>query len=155
MSTPIDRSSIGDGPLTPEQAMYRENILDHYREPHNHGVVTACDAQERGLNPLCGDEITVYLKLSKDQKKIIDIHFSGHGCAISQAAMSMLSDEIKNKLVQQVMSWDKEKVLALLGIPLSIVRIKCATLSLRTVQKALQKRVESKDQRSELETNLN
>ncbi len=155
MNTPIDRNSIGDGPLTPEQAMYRENILDHYREPHNHGVVTTCDTQERGLNPLCGDEITVYLKLSKDQKKVTDIHFSGHGCAISQAAMSMLSDEVKNKPISKIMSWDKEKVLALLGIPLSIVRIKCATLSLRTVQKALQKRAASREQRSEVGTNSN
>lgn len=150
MNTPIDRTSIGEGPLTPEQAMYRENILDHYREPHNHGEITQCDTKERGLNPLCGDEITVYLTLSKDQKKVTDIHFSGHGCAISQAAMSMLTDEIKNQSVAKIMSWNKEKVLDLLGIPLSIVRIKCATLSLRTVQKALQKRAESKEQRGKL-----
>lgn len=144
MNTPIDRSNIGDGPLTPEQAMYRENILDHYREPHNCGEQTQCDTQERGINPLCGDEITVYITLSPDQKKVTDIHFSGHGCAISQAAMSMLTDEINNQSVTKIMSWNKEKVLALLGIPLSIVRIKCATLSLRTVQKALAKlRVES------------
>lgn len=145
MNTPIDRSSIGDGPLTPEQAMYRENILDHYREPHNCGEQTHCDAKERGLNPLCGDEITVYITLSKDQKKVTDIHFNGHGCAISQAAMSMLTDEVKNQPITKIMSWNKEKVLDLLGIPLSIIRIKCATLSLRTVQKALQRSAESKD----------
>ena len=139
MSTTIDPNSISDQPLSPEQAMYRENILDHYREPHNHGAISSCDAHERGLNPLCGDEITVFLTLSKDKKKVQNISFTGHGCAISQAAMSMLSDEVKNKTIAKILNWDKDFILKLLGIPLSIVRIKCATLSLRTVQKTIKK----------------
>ncbi len=142
MNPSIDPKQLSEQPLTPEQAMYRENILDHYREPHNHGSTTTCDAQERGLNPLCGDEITVYITLSKDQKKVKDILFTGHGCAISQAAISMLTDEVKNKPVSKILTWNKDQVLKLLGIPLSIVRIKCATLSLRTIQKALQKTTE-------------
>lgn len=138
MTPSIYPTAMGEPPLTPEQAIYQENILDHYREPHNHGTISTCDAQERGLNPLCGDEITVYLTLSKDKKKVQDIRFSGHGCAISQAAMSMLSDEVKNKPVKTILHWNKDHMLKLLGIPLSIIRIKCATLSLRTVQKAIQ-----------------
>ncbi|MBI4836152.1 MAG: SUF system NifU family Fe-S cluster assembly protein [Candidatus Abawacabacteria bacterium] len=130
--------------LTPEQEIYRENILDHYREPKNAGTLLEYDIKHRELNPLCGDEITVYILFDAKQK-IKDIRFDGHGCAISQASMSMFTEMIQGKTVKEVAQIKKEDILKMLGIPIGIVRMKCALLSLRTVQKGL---VQSKEQRA-------
>ncbi|OGC81576.1 MAG: SUF system NifU family Fe-S cluster assembly protein [Candidatus Abawacabacteria bacterium RBG_16_42_10] len=135
MNTTYDRNHIGDRPLTSKGEIYKENILDHYREPHHFGEMSNADLKHREFNPLCGDEITIYLKIEKN--KVSDISFSGHGCAISQAAMSMLTDMVKGKSIHTIEQLQKEDILKMLGIPVGIVRMKCALLGLKTLHKCL------------------
>jgi nitrogen fixation NifU-like protein len=119
--------------------LYRENILDHYKHPHNWtpsaGELERVDLEFHDLNPLCGDELTVQLAVGADGT-IEDIRFSGHGCAISQAAASMTSDEVKGMKVDDVLRLDRSFVLELLGIDISATRMKCALLSLKVIKGA-------------------
>lgn len=133
----IEPNQINEQPLTPEEEIYRENILDHYREPHNAGILVEYHVKHRELNPMCGDEITVFIQLDHHDK-VTAIKFDGHGCAISQASMSMLSDEIKGKSLDQIMKMAKTDILKMLGIPIGIVRMKCALLSLKVVQNGIE-----------------
>jgi nitrogen fixation NifU-like protein len=112
-----------------------QNIMDHFHDPENHGVLEDADFKVVEFNPLCGDKIELFVKLNEN--KIVNIGFIGEGCAISQAAMSMLSEEIKGKSVEEIMSLDKEFVVNMLGIELSPTRLKCALLSLQAVHNAL------------------
>ena len=116
---------------------YREIILDHYKNPHNYGLLTDPDAQAEGQNPLCGDEVTVSLRFADDGETIAEIGFEGRGCAISQAATSMLTDLVKGKTVSEAAALPKEALLGEVGIPLTPVRLKCATLGLGVVKVAL------------------
>ena len=134
----IDRHAVGEGVLTEEEEIYRENILDHYKHPHNAGALKYYTLKHRELNPLCGDEIELFVKL--DQEKIEDVAFIGHGCAISQASASMLTDFIRGKKLADLKKMNKQDILDMLGIPIGLVRMKCALLSLTTLHKALEER---------------
>ena len=119
--------------------LYRDEILEHYREPHNFGTLDAPDASYEGHNPLCGDRITMML-IVDDAGTVSDVAFSGRGCAISQASASMLTDEVKGRPVGEVEDMTNQDILELLGIEISPARLKCALLSLETLQHALGER---------------
>jgi len=97
------------------------------------------DAEAEGQNPLCGDEVSIYVAFGEDGDTIDEVKFSGRGCAISQAATSMLTEMVKGKSATTVASLDKQDLLDEIGIPLTPVRLKCALLGLTTLKVALHK----------------
>ena len=115
--------------------LYREIILDHYKNPRGHGVIEGADAQAEGQNPLCGDEVSIFVSFDGDT--IDDVKFSGRGCAISQAATSMLMEIVKGRTAAQVAGMSKDELLQEVGIPLTPVRLKCALLGLGVLKVAL------------------
>jgi nitrogen fixation NifU-like protein len=118
------------------EQMYREVILDHYKSPRNHGILDPNDAVAEGQNPLCGDEVTVSVRFSEGDV-IESVGFEGRGCAISQAATSMLTDLVKGRSAQEIAVMPKEELLEEIGIPLSPVRLKCALLGMGVLKVAL------------------
>jgi nitrogen fixation NifU-like protein len=119
--------------------LYRDEILEHYRAPHNFGTLAEPDAVYEGSNPLCGDRISMMVAL--DHEGVVrDVAFQGRGCAISQASASLLTDRIKGLSVAEIEAMGSQDVLGLLGIEISPARLKCALLSLDTVQHALEAR---------------
>ncbi len=120
--------------------LYRDEILEHYRNPHNFGTLESPDAVHEGANPLCGDRITLMLGIG-DGGTIDEVAFTGRGCAISQASASMLTDEIKGKQLTEVALLGRDDVLATLGVEISPARLKCALLSLETLRGAVSDRV--------------
>ena len=114
---------------------YRDYILEHYRRPHNFGVIDNPTASHEGANPLCGDRITIQVGI---RNGVVErVGFTGRGCAISQASASLLTDEIKGKAISDVSAFRADDLLDLLGIEISPARLKCAMLSLETVKSAL------------------
>jgi nitrogen fixation NifU-like protein len=115
--------------------LYRDYILEHYRRPHNFGTLDDPTTSHEGANPLCGDRITLQLRI---RDGIIDgVAFTGRGCAISQASASLLTDEVKGKPLDAARAMSPQDVLDLLGIEISPARLKCALLSLETLQQAI------------------
>ena len=121
--------------------LYRDEILEHYRNPHNFGILESPTTSKEGANPLCGDRITLMLGIN-DQGTVEDVAFTGRGCAISQASASMLTDEIKGKSLDEISHMGRQNVLDNLGIEISPARLKCAMLSLETLRDATKDRVE-------------
>jgi nitrogen fixation protein NifU and related proteins len=111
---------------------YQQNILDHARHPRNSGQLDSPTVSREEYNPLCGDKVRFDLVIEGEVIK--DVRFSGRGCAISQAAASMLAEEIKGKPLDEVRQIGKEEILDLLGIPIGYTRLKCALLSLKAVK---------------------
>ena len=117
--------------------MYREVILDHYKNPRGHGALEHADAHAEGENPLCGDEVTIFVRFGDDGETIAEVGFEGRGCAISQAATSMLTDLVKGRTATDVAALPKEELLEEIGIPLTPIRLKCAILGLGVLKVAL------------------
>lgn len=117
--------------------IYREQILEHARYPHNFGTLEHPTVSHEEYNPLCGDRVRIDLLI--EDGVIADVRFSGKGCAISQASASMLTDEIKGMNVETAKAFSKDELLALIGIPLSKnpTRLKCALLSLKALKAGL------------------
>jgi nitrogen fixation NifU-like protein len=119
--------------------LYREVILDHYKNPRGHGTLDDPDVTAEGQNPLCGDEVSIYVSFEPGSDIIEEVKFSGRGCAISQAATSMLMEMAQGRAASEVAAMTKDDLLEELGIPLTPVRLKCAILGLTTLKLALHK----------------
>ena len=119
--------------------LYREVILDHYKNPRGHGLLEDADAEAEGQNPLCGDEVSIYVAFADDGDTIDEVKFSGRGCAISQAATSMLTEMVTGRSATEVATLPRDELLEEIGIPLTPIRLKCALLGLSTLKLALHK----------------
>jgi nitrogen fixation protein NifU and related proteins len=115
--------------------LYREQILEHYKRPHNFGRIESPDLEFEDTNPFCGDEQHVTMRLD-DEGRVAEVAFEGQGCAISTAATSLLSDELVGRTREELLALPKEEVLDLLGIEISATRMKCAMLGLKVVKSA-------------------
>jgi nitrogen fixation NifU-like protein len=113
--------------------LYREVIIEHYKNPGYRGHLDPHDIQFADSNPLCGDQIEITLR-TDDRGKVTDARFDGHGCAISQASADLLVESIIGKPLEEVKQLNKEYVLDMLGIDLGPVRLKCALLSLKVLK---------------------
>jgi nitrogen fixation NifU-like protein len=114
--------------------MYRQQILDHYRNPRNHGRLEDPTFSHAGENPMCGDEIRMDVELDDDGETIRRVAFEGDGCAISQAAASMLSEQLRGTTVEELQGMDRDDMIDMLGVEISPMRVKCAVLAEKVAQ---------------------
>jgi nitrogen fixation NifU-like protein len=121
-------------------AMYQANILEHNKHPHNKGPLLDSTFSHRHRNPACGDAFELSIKI-KDNK-IVDAKFEGVGCAVSTASMSLFTDFVKGKSIDEVRAMTKETIFELLGIPITPGREVCALLSLKTIQEGIKNHYE-------------
>ena len=117
--------------------LYRETILDHFQNPRNYGRIANPDVSFEDKNPLCGDIIRFEVKLDGTRKRVQEAKFSGQGCAISQAAASMLTENVQGKTLSELEKLDKKDVLDLLGVEPGVTRLKCAMLGLKALKLGL------------------
>jgi nitrogen fixation NifU-like protein len=114
--------------------MYRQQILDHYKNPRNYGELEDPTYTHVGENPMCGDEIRVDVALDEEAGVIERVAFQGDGCAISQASASMLSSKLQGESVEDLMELDRDDVIDMLGVDISPMRVKCAVLAEKVAQ---------------------
>ncbi|PSP74923.1 SUF system NifU family Fe-S cluster assembly protein [Halobacteriales archaeon QS_1_68_20] len=114
--------------------MYRQQILEHYRNPRNYGEIEDPSFTHEGENPMCGDEIAVDVVLADDDETIEQVAFRGDGCAISQASASMFTEHVQGKTVDELMELDRDDAMDLLGVDISPMRVKCAVLAEKVAQ---------------------
>jgi nitrogen fixation protein NifU and related proteins len=117
--------------------LYRDFILEHYRNPHNKGVLDPHDLHFADSNPTCGDEMSMTLRLDDAKERIADVAFDGRGCAISQASASILTDDLREKSLDEIRALDPKHVLDELGVPIGPARLKCALLAYKVLQGAV------------------
>ena len=117
--------------------LYRDFILEHYRNPHNQGVLEPHDLHFADSNPTCGDEMSMTLRLDGAGQRVADVAFTGRGCAISQASASILTDELRGMTLDQLREMDPREVVENLGVPIGPARLKCALLSYKVLQGAV------------------
>ena len=117
--------------------LYRDFILEHYRQPHNRGVLEPHDLAFADSNPTCGDELSMTLRLDGDGARISDVAFDGRGCAISQASASIMTDELRGMTLDEVRGMDPRVVIESLGAPIGPARLKCALLGYKVLQGAV------------------
>jgi nitrogen fixation NifU-like protein len=117
--------------------LYRDFILEHYREPHNRGVLDPHDLAAADANPTCGDELAVTIRLDAAGERVAEVAFDGRGCAISQASASILSDELAGMSRDELAAIDPGEVVGNLGVPIGPARLKCALLAWKVVQGAV------------------
>ncbi len=120
--------------MTEFDQLYREVILDHYKNPRGHGVIEGADAEAEGQNPLCGDEVSIFVQFGADGETIEELKFRGRGCAISQAAASILMEMVDGQPLDEVKTISREDLLDELGVPISPARMKCAMLGLKVLK---------------------
>ncbi len=113
-------------------SLYREIILDHYRNPRNKGTLDPADYSYEDTNPLCGDEVRIDLQVADNH--VAAIRFSGRGCAVSQASASILTEMVEGESLDEVKALTKDDLLEELGIPVSPARLKCALLGLKVLK---------------------
>jgi nitrogen fixation NifU-like protein len=117
--------------------LYRDFILEHYREPHNRGVLEPHDLHFADSNPTCGDEMSMTLRLDQARERVADVAFDGRGCAISQASASILTDDLRGLTLGELRDLDPAEVVANLGVPIGPARLKCALLVYKVLQGAV------------------
>ena len=117
--------------------LYRDFILEHYRNPHNTGVLDPPDLHFADSNPTCGDEMSITIRLDEARQRVADVAFTGRGCAISQASASILTDELREMTVDELRAIDPRQVIENLGVPIGPARVKCALLSYKVLQGAV------------------
>jgi nitrogen fixation NifU-like protein len=114
--------------------MYRQQILDHYKNPRNYGEIEDPTFSHVGENPMCGDEITIDVVLGDDEETIEHVAFRGDGCAISQASASMLTSELQGETLADLDAMDRDDIVDMLGVDISPMRVKCAVLAEKVAQ---------------------
>ena len=117
--------------------LYRDFILEHYRNPHNKGVLDPHDLHAADSNPTCGDEMSMTLRLDEAGTAIADVAFDGRGCAISQASASILTDGLRGQTLDEVRAIHPQSLLDELGVPIGPARLKCALLAYKVLQGAV------------------
>ena len=114
--------------------MYRQQILDHYKNPRNYGQLEEPTFTHVGENPMCGDEIEMDVQLAEDGETIERVAFHGDGCAISQASASLLTQRLPGTTLDELREMDRDDVIDMLGVEISPMRIKCAVLAEKVAQ---------------------
>jgi nitrogen fixation NifU-like protein len=117
--------------------LYRDFILEHYRNPHNRGVLDPHDLHFADSNPTCGDELSMTIQLDEGKEHVVGVAHDGRGCAISQASASILTDELRGMSLDELRALDPRDVVENLGVPIGPARLKCALLSYKVLQGAV------------------